>query len=208
MESRALLDRAGRRRSPAITARSSASRSTGPQRSVLWVRRLASPNHASSRSWKSRWFANRRPGSKIVSIYPCSRSTTRSACGSAGSQNNQPHRAAHRTRHSSRSAAPPPACRHPSRSHTNNSGSAPSDHKHRAIPQTTSLAWRLNQRSRAGTRVSQRRNHHISLTGLAAPDRHRTGRLAQIELAHLTRPIHRPLKRPTLQQQRMQRWTK
>ena len=51
---------------------------------------FAFSNQSSSCSWKSRWFANRRPGSKFVSMYPCNRSTHPFACGSAGSQNSQP----------------------------------------------------------------------------------------------------------------------
>ena len=48
-----------------------------------------SVNHVSSCSWKSRSFANARPGSKLRSMKSCRRSTTPLACGSAGAQNCQ-----------------------------------------------------------------------------------------------------------------------
>lgn len=45
-------------------------------RSVLCIRAFAFTNHASSCNWKSRWFANRRPGPKVhlhVTLQPLDR---------------------------------------------------------------------------------------------------------------------------------------
>jgi hypothetical protein len=59
--------RSGNGGSTAIVSCSTASRSIGRSRSVLCVRAFAFTNHWSSWCWKSRSFANRRPGSKLVS---------------------------------------------------------------------------------------------------------------------------------------------
>ena len=63
---------------------SSASRSAGTARIVRCTRRLAFSVQASRRSWKSRWFANTRPGSKFERMNRCERSSAPFACGSRG----------------------------------------------------------------------------------------------------------------------------
>ena len=65
-----------------IRARSSTSRSAGTARIVRCTRWLTRSHQLSSWSWKSRWFANRRPGTKLERMNRCDRSRTPFACGS------------------------------------------------------------------------------------------------------------------------------
>ena len=69
---------------------SSTSRCAGTARTVRCTRPFTFSVHASRRSWKSRWFANTRPGSKFERMNPCERSSAPFACGSRASRITQP----------------------------------------------------------------------------------------------------------------------
>lgn len=73
-----------------IRVRSSSSRCAGTARIVPWTRTFALSVHASRRSWKSRWLANTRPGSKFERMNRCDRSSCPFACGSRASRITQP----------------------------------------------------------------------------------------------------------------------
>ena len=132
-------DRGSRSGSARITSSSSASRSTG-RRAAAVRPALAFSNHASSCSWKSSWFANRRPGSKFVSIYSCSRSTAPFACGSPGSQKCQSTGSCPQNAGIASRRAPAAGVQRALAVPDQLSGSAPSDHKQRAMPHSRSGA--------------------------------------------------------------------
>ena len=118
-----------------IRVRSSTSRSAGTARIVRCTRRLTFSHQPSSWSWKSRWFANRRPGSKFERMNRCERSSTPFACGSPRLEDHPADRRAARRTRRTPSVGRPPAAIAPSRSHTSFSGSAPIRPRSAAEPQ-------------------------------------------------------------------------
>ena len=185
--------------SGAIASRSSSSRSIGRQRSVLWMRALARlSNQPSSCSWKSSSLANARPGSKLVSVKPCSRSTTPLACGSRASQNCQPTRSWPQKRGERVGRAAAAGMQR---------ALAVPDQRLAAAPRAGTDSGRSrqqvghllgeDQRASAGARLAQTRRPPPSRRGTdRGRPRSRRGRLPKIELADLARPVDGALERP------------
>ena len=169
---------------------------------VRCTRPLAFSVHASRRSWKSRWFANTRPGSKFERMNRCERSSAPLACGSRASRITQPTSSCPQN-DANGSVGRPPAAIAASRSHTSFSGNAPSRVRLRARPHRMSGASLLKISVPAIARDQHTSHgHHPATAPLPVPDRDLLGRLPQIALHQLPRPIDRPLKRPRRQEPR------
>ena len=172
-----------------MTCCSSMSRSTGRQRSVLCRRALArSVNHVSSCSWKSSSFAKQRPGSKLRSRKSCSRSTTPLACGSRGSQKNQPTRSA--PQKAANSIGRAPAARVKASLAIPDQGLRQRSKRPQAAADPEQQVRDLlgeDQRAGARARVPEARHHHVALARLSVPDRHLVPGLPQVELARSLR---------------------
>ena len=174
--------RAGRRAGPAASGACSA---------------LAFSNQASSCTgsrdgWRS---AGRARSSSPDS--PAAARPLPSPAGLLARRNTSRRAAARRTRHRHRVGRPPPACRHPSRSHTISAGSAaqrPQTAAH--APQHVRCLLGEDQRARASARIAQTRDHDPPPAHLAVTDRDRRGGLPQIPLADLARAIDRALEGP------------